>query len=275
MKRFLALDALRGVAALIVVLCHTQPFSPWAPRFGHLAVDIFFLLSGFVLAFNYEPRFRAGFSFAEFIRARIIRLYPLYLLGLVVGIVFPPKALTVSDIWEATAANLFVLPSYIPRIYAIFPLNGPFWSLFFEFWVANLLFALLRHRLSWNVLMWLLGCSAVSMLVSEKIYHTFNVGILWVDFIPGFARVIFSFFTGVALSRLYRKELTLVLPAWSLILAVPFAMSIPFDGRIGQLYELSCVFFAFPLLIHLLAHAKDSLPRISSASRPLPVRKQR
>ena len=53
--RFITLDALRGVAALMVVFYHAgRMFNAWPPRFGYLAVDLFFILSGFVLLLGYR-----------------------------------------------------------------------------------------------------------------------------------------------------------------------------------------------------------------------------
>jgi hypothetical protein len=76
-RRYVALDGLRGMAALIVMALHSGRFlGVWVPRFGYLAVDLFFLLSGFVLAYSYEHRFRLGMAASEFLIARVVRLYP-------------------------------------------------------------------------------------------------------------------------------------------------------------------------------------------------------
>lgn len=59
--RYVTLDALRGVAALLVVWYHYNlNIGGLGLRFGYLAVDLFFILSGFVLAKSYDPRFQAG-----------------------------------------------------------------------------------------------------------------------------------------------------------------------------------------------------------------------
>ena len=87
-RSFTTLDGLRGIAAIAVVARHA-PFL-WgehgptgALSESYLAVDFFFVLSGFVLAHAYGSRFQHGLSNAAFMRTRLLRLYPLYLLALV------------------------------------------------------------------------------------------------------------------------------------------------------------------------------------------------
>ena len=88
-QHFATLDGLRGIAAIVVVIFHDlSPFDldsliPHAP----LAVDFFFCLSGFVVAYAYEKRLLGTMSFADFVAVRIIRLYPLILAGLLLGAV--------------------------------------------------------------------------------------------------------------------------------------------------------------------------------------------
>src|SRR5882757_3316593 len=84
---FHTLDALRGIAAIGVVTFHMkQLFAPIAASGGYLAVDLFFMMSGVVLSHAYEGRFRAGMGTFDFMRTRLIRLYPLYFLGTMLGI---------------------------------------------------------------------------------------------------------------------------------------------------------------------------------------------
>lgn len=88
-KHFMGLDGLRGVAALIVVIYHRRfwvaGFEDWH---GYLAVDFFFLPSGFVISHAYGGRLASGqLSPDRFAVARVIRLYPLIVLGAVLGTV--------------------------------------------------------------------------------------------------------------------------------------------------------------------------------------------
>jgi peptidoglycan/LPS O-acetylase OafA/YrhL len=82
---FQTLDALRGVAALVVVVHHNHPMFTWRPHHGYLAVDLFFVLSGFVLSYAYQDRLDRGWPTIKFLRARLVRLAPLYLLALLFG----------------------------------------------------------------------------------------------------------------------------------------------------------------------------------------------
>jgi peptidoglycan/LPS O-acetylase OafA/YrhL len=277
-NRYVTLDALRGVAAIIVVAFHSGRFlGVWVPRFGYLAVDLFFLLSGFVLAHSYERRFRLGMTTSKFLIARIVRLYPLYFLGLVLGTCvallgmlnpdIPP--LTPKDVAINVGLNLFGLPS--PTEYAenqdfIFPLNVPFWSLFFEFWVANTVFGLFRNSLGWKPLLLLIAFSAVALIFSEKAFYRLDGGAGWISFLVGFSRVGFSFFGGVAIARLHAiRQPRFTLPSWLYIVVLPVLLSLPLEGRASHLYEVACVLIVFPAIIYTGASATERNPRLGAA----------
>jgi len=81
-RRFVTLDAMRGIAAFLVVLRHTGTTAGgWFPEYSYLAVDLFFILSGFVLAYAYDADFERGMGFSRFMKKRTLRLAPLYILG--------------------------------------------------------------------------------------------------------------------------------------------------------------------------------------------------
>jgi peptidoglycan/LPS O-acetylase OafA/YrhL len=270
--RFTALDGLRGVAALIVINVHIGwKFGVWQPRFGYLAVDVFFLLSGFVLAMGYEPRFCQGLSARQFLKIRLIRLGPLYLLGLILGICTAPLnifvPLTAADIFHCAIFNFFGLPSMTPyKDSTTFDLDLPLWSLFFEFWVANVAFAALRDLLSNRVLWAIIAVSAICLLMAIKQYHTLMVGFYWNSFLFGFPRVIFSFFLGVAIARAKADRSTAIaVPSWLLVLGLPILLCLPLQGRTATLFELACVFLVFPMVIYLGSNAKEGNPRLGQA----------
>src|SRR4051812_42984167 len=91
-EHFLALDGLRGVAALVVLVMHKGRWF-YAPGgflgHGYMAVDFFFLLSGFVIAFAYDSRIKQGLGALDFMRLRLVRLYPLIFLSMLVGAAWP------------------------------------------------------------------------------------------------------------------------------------------------------------------------------------------
>lgn len=106
---FHALGALRGVAAIGVVIFHFQHFfPPDSVPGGYLAVDLFFIMSGVVLSHAYEPRFQNGMGAREFMRARLIRLYPLYFLGFIAGTTAVVASFLGNNIEHWDAARLTV-----------------------------------------------------------------------------------------------------------------------------------------------------------------------
>jgi peptidoglycan/LPS O-acetylase OafA/YrhL len=154
-----ALTGLRGVAALLVALYHINPnlIAPTpAGRFvgkGYLWVDLFFVLSGFLLAMNYAGRFAHGWSLGawlDFLLHRLARIYPLYLALVVASLAYslvlygglhasaPPPALKLSEPARDVAANLLMVQSWgLGK-----SIDGVAWSLSTE-WAAYLLFPLL------------------------------------------------------------------------------------------------------------------------------------
>ncbi len=152
--QFVTLDALRGVAAIAVMSYHSTPILRHQPFLrGELAVDFFFMLSGFVLTFAYGNRLDAGWGTGAFLKTRLARLYPLYALGLVLGgsflLAVAPRAQRGTTAL-AFAAGLVVCPSpwtFPGGMPWIFPLNFPTWSLFYEA-VANVVHALFLRRRS-------------------------------------------------------------------------------------------------------------------------------
>ena len=95
-RTFHTLDALRGVAAAAVLLFHAAfMYAIAPPAEGQLAVDLFFVMSGFIIAYRYDRDFARGMAVSAFVRLRLVRLYPLFFLGLVLGAV-PPLAAFVT-----------------------------------------------------------------------------------------------------------------------------------------------------------------------------------
>jgi peptidoglycan/LPS O-acetylase OafA/YrhL len=199
--RYETLDGLRGVAALGVVLVHILPLGgAWTQwQGGYAAVDLFFMISGFVLAHAYDPRFSAGYSIRRFVLDRLIRLYPLYLLGLALGVltllVRPmPPGLAVQSI----GFGLAFLP--VPHRGHLYPLNFPMWSLVYEL-AANVLFAVgwrLLH--GWRLAALVAGAGAGIVLYALFLSQPTG-GSMWSGAVIAVLRVLFGFFMGVLLHR--------------------------------------------------------------------------
>lgn len=191
--RFATVDALRGVAAIAVMLYHIGPASPIPMPGGYLAVDLFFALSGFVIAQSYAARMRDGLAFGTFMRMRIARLWPMLLLGALLGIA----------LHGGHAGMLFLLPNpKSPTM--LFPANPPLWSLLLEM-VAYATFALLWRRIGMRGLMVIVATSAAALGIASQSSHPFEgFGAEWPAFLSGFARVGFSFGTGIVIWHVQR-----------------------------------------------------------------------
>ena len=249
-ERIDTLDLLRGIAALAVVSFHfawPQRAVP-LPR-AYLAVDLFFVLSGFVIAYAYQHRLDAGMPVRRYVLARLIRLYPLYIVGTLLGAAWVAQRLLRHDGFEAfgpwavtlSSAVLF-LPDPIglgaaegPRLF--FPFDGPAWSLFFEL-VVNLLYGALAVRLSNRLLAALILGGAVLLALAIIDNGTVNAGFAWVDAGWGSGRALFGFFVGVAVFRWRRHHRFVAIPIWLLGLVL-LASFVPAPGGRPWLYELA------------------------------------
>lgn len=182
--RYLALDAMRGLAAIAVLLYHFTMHSGGTVVFASapLAVDLFFCLSGFVIAHAYQDRIIAGLNLTSFLRLRLVRLYPAYLVGFVIGVYAlalkqsgGQADISIGGLIGSAVCNLLYLPFPGPHsvvMYddlipgSIFPVNDPAWSLFFEF-VANIaLFVVLKRGIK---PLTVLGVSTAILFVSTKL----------------------------------------------------------------------------------------------------------
>ena len=260
-QHFLLLDGLRGIAALAVVTFH---FMEWIfpdinKNFighGFLAVDFFFCLSGFVIAYAYDQRIKK-MGVIKFFKARLIRLHPLVILGAVLGLLgflLDPFAAAGTD-GAGRIALLFVcslllipMPVMEERAFNLFAFNAPAWSLFWEY-VANVFYALLLHRLSRRLLGMLTLLAAAWLCVVS--YRAGNLLGGWSrdNFWDGGARVAFSFLAGMLLFRsdwIIPNRIGFAGLAGLLFLA--FIMP---GSSWNWLTELLVVIFFFPLIVSL------------------------
>lgn len=112
-RTFDTLDGLRGTAAIVVLLLHVASAeTPDLPVFGsaYLAVDLFFLLSGFVIGHAYEARLSDGLTFGKFLKIRLVRLYPLYVLGLALAVATPVLMALATRQWWLAKPTAVTLP---------------------------------------------------------------------------------------------------------------------------------------------------------------------
>ena len=210
--RFHLLDALRGLLAILVVYRHSPSYltNLVQTKDIFLAVDFFFCLSGFVIAYAYEEKLRTRLSTLDFMIARVIRFYPTYLVGMALafGMALGPGHLMShmggKHIVEAALPSLMFLPS-IPLAAAgflLFPLNMSAWTLLLELF-ANFTFGLLVRGKRFVTGAMVVGCMAsLGILVFAP--ARLDSGSTWPGALVGMARMGFSFPLGVFVLRYWK-----------------------------------------------------------------------
>lgn len=249
--RLPGLDLLRGVAALCVVGLHLEWIYGLQPRYfaqAYLAVDLFFMLSGYVMARTYEPRFARGLGGTAFLVARYRRLWPVMAVGSLIGL--PKLIVELRDpaaILFGGGLNLLLLP--LPMAGLAFPLNIPAWSIFFEL-IANLLHALVLWRLGGRALLVLVAAMLPPMVWIGLRYATLDVGAHSEDFLPALPRTMLSYLIGMALWRWWRDEPRLRVPPLLAFVAMPaIFVGTALLGVADWRIDLAFIVVACPLML--------------------------
>lgn len=274
------LDGLRGVAALMVIWYHVFEGYAFAGgttidtfNHGYLAVDFFFILSGFVIGYVYDDRWGKNFTMKDFIKRRLIRLHPMVIMGAVVGAItfyiqgsvqWDGTHIGISMVMLSLLCTIFFIPAMPGVGYEVrgngemFPLNGPCWSLFFEY-IGNILYALFIRRLSnkaLTIVVVLLGVALASFAIFNVSGYG-NIGVGWtldgVNFIGGLLRMLFPFSMGMLLSRNF-KPMKLRGAFWICTLVMIALFAVPYlEGTesicTNGIYEAFCIIIAFPILL--------------------------
>ena len=274
------LDGLRGVAALMVIWYHVFEGYAFAGgttidtfNHGYLAVDFFFILSGFVIGYAYDDRWGKNFTMKDFIKRRLIRLHPMVIMGAVVGAItfyiqgsvqWDGTHIGISMVMLSLLCTIFFIPAMPGVGYEVrgngemFPLNGPCWSLFFEY-IGNILYALFIRRLSnkaLTIVVVLLGVALASFAIFNVSGYG-NIGVGWtldgVNFIGGLLRMLFPFSMGMLLSRNF-KPMKLIGAFWICTLVMIALFAVPYlEGTesicTNGIYEAFCIIIAFPILL--------------------------
>ena len=270
------LDGLRGVAAVVVVMFHIlETFSggnhsKQIINHGYMAVDFFFVLSGFVIGYAYDDRW-GKMSLRGFFKRRLIRLHPMIIAGMLIGAVtfyfqispcFPAingvPVLRMLLVMLIGFTLIPVPPSMDIRGWGeMHPLNGPAWSLFFEY-IANILYALIIRKFS-NKLLAIFVFIAGSILIHLAVTSPNGDVIGGWSITPeqlhiGFARLLYPFFAGLLLSRICKPGRINHAFFWcSLILLIILAMPRVGGDKlwINGLYDSLCIIFVFPFIVYL------------------------
>jgi peptidoglycan/LPS O-acetylase OafA/YrhL len=270
--RLEALDGLRGIAALAVVLWHVHlhaliDVKPFATH-AYLAVDLFFMISGFILAHAYGERLERGHGLSVFLRARLVRLYPLYALGAALGFIAflmakPGEAQGIGGLGFVLLSLL--ASAFLPWVFGgqgglnAFPLNPPSWSLSLELW-GNLAYGALARHLGPRTLACIVALSAAVLIEMAMLGGGLNYGWRQGDVWLGWPRFVFAFSVGLGLHKLWasgRLKLPQT-PDWSLALVLALVLTLPAAGALNGLVDLLTVLVIFPLLVALAVGARSS-----------------
>lgn len=274
--RYDILDGLRGVAAVMVLLFHVfndaKAFFLWpSPVYeffhGFLAVDFFFILSGFVMGYAYDKQ---GLSFSNFMKRRLIRLHPMVVMGVLIGLIcfviqgctkYDGTVVSTEAVMIVTLLGLFMIPSpaslEVRGNTEIFPLNGPQWSLFFEY-VGSILYGLLLQKMSTKWLRVWVACSIVSIAGFALLTEDGGIAYGWssepVNFFGGALRMLYAYPMGLLMARVFRERQPKPLHGYIFLycsLALVVLLGLPFVGsKDGEtIYQLVCIFSFFPTII--------------------------
>lgn len=298
--RYDILDGLRGVAAICVLVSHLFEAIAFANGdaeqncfHGFLAVDFFFILSGFVMSYAYDDRWRGhtylqkgrtdGMGIWDFCKRRLIRLHPMVVVGVLFGVLaFCIQGCTKWDGTEVswsvllvgTLLSLCMLPTpaslEVRGNTEIFPLNGPHWSLFFEY-LGSILYAVLLVRMSTKVLRWWVTIAAFALMLFVFTLGEGFIGNGWSsepsNLLGGALRLLFAYPMGMLLARKFREEKpsTTSLPAFLIsavalvvLLSVPSISTLTGWAHANTWYQLLCVTVFFPMLVYFGARGAVS-----------------
>lgn len=258
--RMFQLDGLRGIAAFMIVFYHMDIVYGIGGPFqrGYLFVDLFFLLSGFVLAVSTEKKLLSGIGALEFTWARFKRLWPLVAVGAGVAVV---RAFVIGMADPLTllwwlALDLVMLPS-LAGAGPFYRYNGPQWTLFYEL-LANFLHGAVLKRVATNLMLVLALIMGAWLIYTVRGHGADTMGVnapTWATWWNALPRVFWSYVLGVWIGRKYREGARWPGLPWWLALALPIAgiAAVPYLplGKVAG--DLGFVILFLPLMMWLVA----------------------
>ena len=283
------LDGLRGAAALMVVWYHVFEGYAFAEgtngveggglinvfNHGYMAVDFFFMLSGFVISYAYDDRWNQ-MSMGDFFKRRLVRLHPMIVMGAIIGLTtfllgggvkWDGSVTPMSGVALAFFLTCLFIPAWPGAAHEVrgngemFPLNGPSWSLFFEY-IGNICYALFIRRLSTKALSWLVAVLGVVYIWFSvgNVSGYESIGVGWtvgdsVNIFGGFLRMMFPFSLGMLLARNF-KPVRVRGIFWLAIVLLFALFSVPFFPSVGGIcvngiFEMCCIMLIFPVIVWL------------------------
>jgi peptidoglycan/LPS O-acetylase OafA/YrhL len=287
-RKFEILDGLRGIAAMSVVLMHfLQDLTTPILQSAYLSVDIFFILSGFILTHSYGEKLRQESWRVEYLKRRVVRLYPMIFIGITIGLaslivmkIDGAAVFSLGNLTSASGENYLLIP-YLGRLSVasfvgiinhnapasadagVFPLNPPAWSLFFEFFASVILISAINIDRNKLVRMAYVSFSVFviyAVLIGAndgKISMILNQGWSADNFFGGFFRVCYGFFIGIAIRKMFDTNLP-EKPYWMIgkfiksdkALFLAFLLIVAFPTSIKGIYPLVVILFMAPALVY-------------------------
>lgn len=274
-KHYVILDGLRGVAAVLVVMFHIMETFTHGDNVrqiinhGYLAVDFFFVLSGFVIGYAYDDRW-GKMTLGGFFKRRLIRLHPMIIMGMIIGAAtFYLQdceffwAINGTPVWKMLLVMVIgftLLPvgkSLDIRGWGeMHPLDGPAWTLFFEY-IGNILYGLFIRRFSKKVLavlVFLSGAALIQLAVSKgDVIGGWSIAPDQLRI--GLTRLLYPFFAGLLLSRIVKPGQIKNAFLWCSLLLI-FVFSVPRLGGhehlwMNGLYVSLSIIFIFPFIVYM------------------------
>lgn len=262
-----SLNTLRGIAALVVTAYHAGGMfgvRHWIPH-GYLAVDLFFVISGFIMAHVYQARIGEGLGFRLFMRRRMARLYPLYAAATVAGAALylwrvseglsPLK----SELLPVFGLNLLLLPGDTTGVLAnkaAYPFALQSWSIIWEIALSALFFVWAKwggRRAA------LIAAGAAMVLVWAAIERrTLDGGFSLATFWVGGVRAAFGFAAGAAVFALIKRgeKVWAVLSGVGAVLGLLMVWYVFTVRSTWWAADLAIAVVVFPLTVALLARLR-------------------
>lgn len=267
-RTYHTLDGMRGLAAIFVVARHIgYSLRPVYFPNSFIAVDLFFVLSGFVIAAAYDQRLGSGkLTAGRFFVLRLIRLWPLYILGTAVGLVIlyfkiahGKQHIDLASFFALVPFAVLMLPS-VPTA-ELSPASAVAWTLYYEL-LINLLYAALFRWLGTRQLLIVAAIAAIGIVAASMSSDSLDNGWSWQSSWIGSARVAYSFPVGILLYRYHAKLPRITTSAWLVLLVlagmlafhIPAALHIPTLAT--TLYLALAVLLLLPALVSVAVNSE-------------------
>jgi peptidoglycan/LPS O-acetylase OafA/YrhL len=253
-NRIEGLDAIRGICAIAVLCMHSRFLTrvPLLPS-AYLMVDIFFAMSGYVMAMIYGERLRAGGFFLAFVERRWTRLLPMWGIGLAFGVattlLLHHHGADALQSILSLALGLVFLPT--PFNHYLFPANAPGWSLFYEA-VANIAFGLWARFLTGRTLVGVIAAFALALLGAVLHFGSADGGNTWPSAYIGVVRVGFSFSLGLLFhekrARLQAIRINPIL-FWIFMAGIVLVALVDIQGTPRSWFDAGFILIGVPIIL--------------------------